>query len=180
MEEIFIEGLEVVGDLLVAATVGIVAAVAAHLFISKYEETIRVWVGKNLRNHPGVVRVVVRALQVNHHLNKAVRVRINNAVYVLVQMLGVKSSKVAEAMTSPTVNIPQHEETTILSPEQLARFSGYTISVSQNESEESLLQKGLLPEKAARGMGLIDKQATVKGMYEVCGESKVMELRQTA
>lgn len=181
MEDIIIEGLDYALDFVLAATVGIAAFLAAQYFISQYQETIYQWIKKNLAGHPDVQRVALRAMQANHHVKKAIRVKVGETVYVLTQMLGIKKdTRTAETMTRPVVSVPTESTTRVLTAEELARYAGGTFIAKSGATEAELLEQGLVPEKAARGMGLIDKNGDVKGLHEICSESKLLDLRQAA
>lgn len=177
MDEFIIDIADIVFDAALAAVVGIGAFVAAQLFIGKYRETIYSWVRSRLKSYPGVQRVVFRALKANYHTEQAIRVKVGNAIYVVTEMLGVKSGNTATKMTNLQASVPDSATTRILTPEELKQFSGGTVDVSQSDSEETLLRKGCMPEKAAIGMGLIDKKGKVKGMHEVCNEQQLMAMR---
>ncbi|MBE6410198.1 MAG: hypothetical protein IJB89_08540 [Akkermansia sp.] len=176
MEEILIDVGEFLVDAAFAAVVGVAAGIVAQFFISKYRETIYGWVASRLKGHPGVQRVALRALHSNYQAEQAIRVKIGNAVYVVTQMLGIKSGSQAVVMSDVKVDAPASVVTRELTPEELARYSSYALNVSASDTEETLLRKGLVPEKVARGMGIIDKKGKVKGLHEVCSQEKVQEL----
>lgn len=179
MEEILVDIAEIAFDAALTAVVGVSAFLAAHFFISTYRETIYSWVKSRLQFYPGVQRVVIRALKANYHVDQAVRVKVGNAVYVVTEMLGVTSANTAAKMTSSQASVPDSATTRVLTPEELARFTNGTVTVSHSDSEATLISKGCMPEKAARGMGLIDKNGKVKGMHEVCSNQQVMAMRNT-
>lgn len=183
MEEILVDVGEFVLDTALAAVVGIFALVAAQLFISRYREKIYDWVKSRLHSYPGVQRVALSALQANYKVGqsikeggRAIKVKVGNAVYVVTQMLGIKSGSSAVVMSDVRVNAPDSVTSRELTPEELARYSSYALIVSEGDTEDTLLNKGLVPEKVARGMGIVDKKGNIKGIHEVCSQQKVQEL----
>lgn len=179
MEEILVDIAEIAFDAALTAVVGLGAFLAAQLFISKYRESIYSWVKERLWIYPGVQRVAIRALKANYHAEQAIRVKVGNNVYVLTEMLGIKSGNTAVKMTSPQISVPDSATTRVLTLEEIKEKTKGKVVVSPSDSEETLLRKGYVPENVARGMGLIDKNGKVKGMHVVCSNQQVMAMRNT-
>ena len=144
-------------EVLFSMACGAVAFIAAQFFVNKYKDALFDRVHKLLPNHPNVRRVMLSALKANHCSCEAIKLVINKTVYVLTQFVGVNASKQTEALTTP---VPLSTDTSV-----------------RNLSDEELLKLGYIPEKVAKGMGLIDKAGNIKAMHEICNESKVLELR---
>lgn len=152
-----IDGDGEVVEVLFTLAAGAVALAAAKYYAHKYRDTLYNWVQSRLANHPSVRRVFLRALQINYRSCEAIKTTIKGKVYILAQLVGVNSSKHSEVLATPS--LPKSESTV------------------RDLSEDELLRMGFIPEKVAKGMGLIDKNGNIKGMHEVCSESKVMELK---
>ena len=177
MEDVIVDIALGAAGAVAGIAVSMVASLAAQWFLSKYQDTIRNWVKKNLIGHPSVTRVVVMAQQFSHHTKRAVKVKIGNAVYVLARMIGVRTDGKTERMTDTGLGEIMIESTRELSPEEIARLTGGRCQINENESESSLLQKGLIPEKVAVGMKLVDKEGNAGNAYSLCDSRQLQDLR---
>ena len=165
-------------EFVIGAAVGVAAAIATQWFLNKYQADIQNWVKNNLVGHPAVTRVVLRAQHAFYHSKKAVKVLVGKAVYVLARMVGVKEDGTTENMTdSGVISAPDIVSTRPLTPEEIAILTGGRCNVSETESQQSLLQKGLLPEKVAVGMKLIDKEGNIAESYTICDSAKLEAMR---
>ena len=177
MEDVIIDIALGAAGAVAGFAVSMAAGFAAQWFLSKYQDTIQDWVKKNLIGHPSVTRVVVMAQQLSHHTKRAVKVKIGDAVYVLARMIGVRTDGTTERMTNPGFGEIKVESTRELTPEEIARYTGGRCQINENESESSLLQKGLIPEKVAVGMKLVDKEGNAAGAYSLCDSRQLQDLR---